>query len=299
MQEVEKEFKPTSWSIDNRTSIYIITVIITIAGLFAYLKLQKEKFPDIVVPRIIVSTIYPGISPADMENLVSRVIEKQLKSVNGVKKINSTSNQDYSIIDVEFNANIKVDFAKQLVKDAVDKAQTDLPNDLPAPPNVKEVSFSEFPIMNVNLSGNLPLVKLKKYADDIQDQIESLPEITRVDIIGALEQQVNVDVDLYKWKRPTSSFDDVQRAIQSENLNISGGSVTVGAQRRAVRVAGQYARAADIANIFVNNADNSPIRLGDVATVEDGFQGPRKLRCPRRQARHHAERGETQRRKPD
>ena len=272
MQEIQKEFKPTSWAIDNRTSIYIITVIITIAGLFSYIKLQKEKFPDIVVPRIIVSTIYPGISPADMENLVSRVIEKELKSVNGVKKINSTSNQDYSIIDVEFNTNIKVDFAKQLVKDAVDKARTDLPNDLPAPPNVKEVSFSEFPIMNVNLSGNLPLVKLKKYADDIQDQIESLPEITRVDIVGALEQQVNVDLDLYKLQAARLSFEDVEGAIQRENLNVSGGSVTVGGQKRAVRVAGQYAKASDIGNIFVNNADNNPIRIGDVATVTDGFK---------------------------
>ncbi|AMJ68299.1 efflux RND transporter permease subunit [Hymenobacter sp. PAMC 26628] len=272
MQELEKEFKPTSWAIDNRTSIYIITVILTIAGLFTYVKLQKEKFPDIVVPRIIVSTIYPGISPADMENLVSRVIEKEIKSVNGVKKINSTSNQDYSIIDVEFNTNVKVEYAKQLIKDAVDKARTDLPNDLPTPPNVKEVSFSELPIMNVNLSGNLPLVKLKKYADDIQDQIESLPEITRVDIIGALEQQVNVDLDLYKMQAAHLSFEDVEGAIQRENLNVSGGSVTVGGQKRAVRVAGQYARAADIANIFVNNADNNPIRIGDIATVEDGFK---------------------------
>ncbi len=272
MQELEKEFKPTSWAIDNRTSIYIVTVIIALAGIFTYFKLQKEKFPDIVVPRIIVSTIYPGISPADMENLVSRVIEKEIKSVNGVKKINSTSNQDYSIIDVEFNTNVEVQYAKQLVKDAVDKARTDLPNDLPSPPNVKEVSFSELPIMNVNLSGNLPLVKLKKYADDIQDQIESLPEITRVDIIGALEQQVNVDLDLYKMEAAHLSFDDVQGAIQRENLNVSGGSVTVGGQKRAVRVAGQYARASDIANIFVSNADQNPIRLGDIATVEDGFK---------------------------
>lgn len=272
MQETEKEFGPTSWAIDNRTSIYILTVIICIAGLFTYIKLQKEKFPDIVVPRIIVSTIYPGVSPTDMENLVTRVIEKELKGVNGVKKINSSSNQDYAIVDVEFNTNVQVQYAKQLVKDAVDKARTDLPNDLPTPPNVKEVSFSEFPIMNVNLSGNLPLVKLKKYADDIQDQIESLPEITRVDIVGALEQQVNVDVDLYKMAAAHLTFDDITRAIQSENLNVSGGSITVGAQKRAVRIAGQYARAADIGNIFVNNSDNSPIRLGDIATVQDAFK---------------------------
>ncbi len=272
MQETEKEFGPTSWAINNRTSIYIITVILTIAGIFSYLKLQKEQFPDIVVPRIIVSTIYPGISPADMENLVTRVIEKEIKGLNGVKRVNSTSNQDYSVIDVEFNANVKVDFAKQLVKDAVDKARTDLPNDLPTPPNVKEVSFSELPIMQVNLSGNLPLVKLKKYADDIQEQIESLPEITRVDIVGALEQQVNVDVDLIKMQAAHLNFDNISQAIQGENLNISGGSITVGGQKRAVRVAGQYAKAADLANIFISNTDLQRIRLGDIATVTDGFK---------------------------
>ena len=299
MQETEKEFAPTSWAINNRTSIYIITVILTIAGIFSYIKLQKEKFPDIVVPRIIVSTIYPGISPADMENLVTRVIEKEIKGLNGVKKVNSTSNQDYSIIDVEFNANVKVDFAKQLVKDAVDKARTDLPNDLPTPPNVKEVSFSELPIMQVNLSGNLPLVKLKKYADDIQDQIESLPEITRVDIVGALEQQVNVDVDLIKMQAAHLNFDNITQAIQGENLNVSGGSITVGGQKRAVRVAGQYVKAADIANIFVSNTDLQRIRLGDIATVQDAFKDPRELRQPRRQARHHPQRGEALGRKPD
>ncbi|MBC7449391.1 MAG: efflux RND transporter permease subunit [Hymenobacteraceae bacterium] len=272
MQEVEKEFKPTSWSIDNKTSIYILTLILTVAGLFTYVKLQKENFPDIVIPRIIVSTIYPGIAPPDMENIVTRVIEKELKSLNGVKKISSTSNQDYAVIDVEFNANVKVDVAKQLVKDAVDKARADLPNDLPAPPNVKEVSFSEMPIMYVNLSGNLPLVELKKYADQIQDKIESLPEITRVDIVGALEQQVNVEVDLYKLQAADLSFDDVSAAIQRENLNISGGSVTVGQQKRAVRVAGQYAKASDIANIFITNGNGAPVRLGDVATVQDGFK---------------------------
>lgn len=272
MQETEKEFSPTSWSIDNKTSIYIVTIILAIAGIFTYMKLQKENFPDIVIPRIIVSTVYPGIAPSDMENIVTRVIEKELKSLNGVKKISSTSNQDYSVIDVEFNANMKVDIAKQLVKDAVDKAQSDLPNDLPAPPNVKEVSFSEFPIMYVNLSGNLPLVDLKKYADVIQDKIEGLPEITRVDIVGALEQQVNVDVDLYKLQAANLSFNDVAGAIQSENLNISGGSVTVGQQKRAVRVAGQYAKAADIANIYITNGNGNPVRLGDIATVVDGFK---------------------------
>ena len=272
MQDIEKEFGPTSWSINNKTSIYIITLLLSIAGIFAYIKLGKEKFPDIVIPRIIVATVYPGTSPTDIENLVTRQLEKEIKGVNGVKKINSTSNQDYCIVDVEFKSGVNVQYAKQLIKDAVDKARSELPNDLPTPPTVNEVNISEQPIMYVNLSGNLPAAQLKKLADDFQDKIEALPEITRVDIVGALEQQVNVDVDLYKLQASQLSFSDIERAIASENVTVSGGSIDVGAQKRAVRVAGQYVRAADIANIQLKNLRGAPVRLGDIATVTDGFK---------------------------
>lgn len=272
MQDVEKEFGPTSWSIDNKTSIYVIVFILTLIGLFAYVKLGKEKFPDIVIPRIIVATVYPGTSPTDIENLVTRHIEKEIKGVNGVKKINSTSNQDYCIVDVEFNSGVNVQYAKQLIKDAVDKARSELPNDLPTPPTVNEVNISEQPIMFVNLSGNLPAAQLKKLADDFQDKIEALPEITRVDIVGALEQQVNVDVNLYKLQASQLSFSDIEQAIARENVTVSGGSIDVGAQKRAVRVAGQYVNAADIADIQVKNLRGAPVRLGDIATVTDGFK---------------------------
>jgi multidrug efflux pump len=272
MQDIEKEFGPTSWSINNKTSIYIITVLLCVAGIFAYIKLGKEKFPDIVIPRIIVATVYPGTSPTDIENLVTRQIEKEIKSVNGVKHINSTSNQDYSIVDVEFSSGVDVQAAKQLIKDAVDKAGTELPNDLPSAPLVKEINISEQPIMFVNLAGNLPAAQLKKFADDFQDKIEALPEITRVDIVGALDQQVNVDVDLNKLRASRLSFSDISRAISSENLTVSGGSIDVGGQKRAVRVAGQYARAADIADIQIKNLNGAPVRLGDIATVQDGFK---------------------------
>jgi len=272
MQDIGKEFGPTSWSINNKTSIYIITLLLTIAGIFAYIKLGKEKFPDIVIPRIIVATVYPGTSPTDIENLVTRQLEKEIKGVNGVKKINSTSNQDYCIVDVEFNSGVDVQYAKQLIKDAVDKAATELPNDLPSAPSVNEVNISEQPIMYVNLSGNLPAAQLKKLADDFQDKIEALPEITRVDIVGALEQQVNVDVDLTKLQASQLSFTDIENAIARENITISGGSIDVGDQKRAVRVAGQYANAADIADIQLKNLQGAPVRLGDIATVVDGFK---------------------------
>ncbi|MEJ7660780.1 MAG: efflux RND transporter permease subunit [Hymenobacter sp.] len=134
MQDIEKEFGPTSWSINNKTSIYIITVLLhDCAGFSPTSSWARRNFPDIVIPRIIVATVYPGTSPTDIENLVTRQLEKEIKSVNGVKKINSTSNQDYCIVDVEFNSSVDVQYAKQLIKDAVDKASTELPNDLPTP----------------------------------------------------------------------------------------------------------------------------------------------------------------------
>ncbi|WP_262895294.1 efflux RND transporter permease subunit [Hymenobacter lapidiphilus] len=272
MQDTGKEFGPTSWSIDNKTTIYIVTLILTIMGIFAYINLGKEKFPDIVIPRIIVATIYPGTSPTDIENLVTRQLEKEIKSVNGVKKISSTSNQDYAIVDVEFDSGVDVQYAKQLIKDAVDKASSELPNDLPTPPTVQEVNLSEQPIMNINLAGNMPISQLKKYADDFQDKIEALPEITRVDIIGALDQQVNVDVDLNRLRASRLSFSDISAAIARENVTISGGTVDVGNQKRAVRVAGQYVRAENIANIQLKNLNGSAVRLGDIATVNDGFK---------------------------
>src|SRR6185369_5007479 len=163
-----KEFGPTTWSIKNKTSIYLLMLIVTIIGVTKFITLPKEQFPDIVIPTIYVSTIYVGNSPKDMENLVTRFIEKQIKSITGakIKKFTSTSQQDYSAIVVEFDTDVKTDVALQKVKDAVDKAKTDLPTDLTQEPTVQEVSFSEQPIMYVNLSGDYDLQRLKKYADD-------------------------------------------------------------------------------------------------------------------------------------
>ena len=117
-----------------------------------------------------------------MENLVTKVIEKEIKSIAGVKKVTSNSIQSFSNVIVEFNTGIDVAQAKQKVKDAVDKAKNDLPTDLPNDPSVREIEFSEMPILFVNISGDYDLAQLKKYADDLEDRIEALKEITRVDI---------------------------------------------------------------------------------------------------------------------
>ncbi|HEY1008968.1 MAG TPA: efflux RND transporter permease subunit, partial [Daejeonella sp.] len=198
MEDKNKDFKPSSWAIDNRTAIYVLTIIIAIIGYSSYKGLPKENFPEVIIPKIFIQTVYPGTSPANMENLVTKQIEKQLKSTSGLKKITSNSYQDFSIITAEFNTNVDIKDAKQRVKDAVDKARQDLPTDLPNDPDVMDINLSDLPIMYLNVSGDYDLKSLKKYAEDIQDRVESLKEISGVDIVGALDQEVQINADLNK-----------------------------------------------------------------------------------------------------
>jgi multidrug efflux pump subunit AcrB len=267
-----KDFKPSSWSIDNRTAIFIITIIITLAGLFSYNALPKEQFPDIVVPQIFVTTIYPGASPSDMESLVTRHIEKQIKGINGIKKVTSYSVQDFSNIIAEFETNVDVALAKQKVKDAVDKAKRDLPSDLPADPTVAEFDISEIPIMNVNISGDFSLVKLKDYADNLKDKIEEMKEITRVDLVGALDKEVQINVDKYKMAAATLTFRDIEGAISSENMTISAGNVDVGGMTRSISIRGDFKDVEQIKNIIVGSQSGAKVYMKDIADVKMGFK---------------------------
>ncbi|MBU6157395.1 MAG: efflux RND transporter permease subunit [Bacteroidetes bacterium] len=266
-----KEFKPTSWSVDNRTAIYIVTLIITAYGLITFNTLPKEQYPDIVVPTISVATIYVGNSPADIENLVTRPIEKQIKSISGARvvKVQSTSQQDFSLIVVEFDTDVKVALAKQKVKDAVDKAQSDLPQDLTKQPDVQEFAFSELPIMFVNISGDYDPVKLKQYADKLQDRFEELKEITRADIVGAPEREIQILADPYRMAGARVTFNDIENAIRRENNDISGGQVEVGRMKRTVRVKGQFTSVKDLDRIIVKNVNGAPIYLRDIASLKD------------------------------
>ena len=266
-----KQFKPTSWAVDNRTAIYIITILISIYGLTKFNTMPKEQFPDIVVPTIYVSTVYVGNSAKDMENLVTRPIEKQLKGISGAKviKITSTSQQDYSAVVIEFDTDVKPEIAKQKVKDAIDKAQTDLPNDLTQLPTAMEFDFSQMPIMYVNISGDFDGMALKRYADKLQDKFEDLGEINRADIVGAPEREIQVNVDPFKMQAAKLSFTDISNAISYENRDISGGLVEVGDMKRGLRIKGQFITARDMENIIVRNPNGGPIYLKDIAQIID------------------------------
>jgi multidrug efflux pump len=272
MKNTFKEFKPSSWAINNRTAVYILTVIITLAGLMTYMNLPKEQFPEIKLPQIFVQTFYPGTSPENMENLVTKPIEKQVKNLTGVKKVTSNSFQDFSVVIVEFNTDIEVDQAKQDVKDAVDKARIDLPQNLPNEPEVKDIDFSEFPILFVNISGNYDLNRLKKYADDIKDKIEEMKEVRRVDMIGALEREIQINVDMYKMAAAGFTFGDIETAVAFENISSTPGMVSMNQQKRILSIRGEFRSAQEIGNVIVKNQHGKALYLHDLADVEDSFE---------------------------
>jgi multidrug efflux pump subunit AcrB len=267
-----KEFFLSSWAIDNRTAVYILTIIISLAGLLVYQSLPKEQFPEIKFPQIIVQTVYPGTSPENMENLVTKHIEKEVKNITGVKKVTSNSFQDYSVVIVEFRTDVKVDKAKRDVKDAVDKAKSDLPQNLPNEPEVKDIDVSEIPIMNVNISGNYDLNRLKKFADHLKDRIEEMKEIKRVNLVGALDREIQINVDLYKMAAAGLTFDDIERTVASENISTTAGEVAMNHQKRILTVRNEFKNMDDLKTIVVKNAQGSSVYLRDIADIQDSFE---------------------------
>jgi multidrug efflux pump len=272
MKNTFKEFKPSSWSIENRTAIFIITIILAVMGVQTYNALPKESFPDISLPNIYVSVVYPGTSPKDMENLIVRHIETECKGITGVKKIKSNSLQDYCNVIVEFQSDVKIDVAKQAVKDAVDRARKDLPQDLPNEPQIIDINFADLPVMYVNIAGNYDLAKLKKFADDAKEKLEGMKEVKQVDMIGALEREIQINVDMLKMQSASLSMYDIYSAIQNENRTIPGGSVKLEGERRSLSVTGEFKNVDQIGNIVVKSIEGSPVYLKDVAEVKDSFK---------------------------
>ncbi len=273
----EREFAITTWAVQNRTTVIVLTVLIFLMGIYSYQVMPKESFPEVVTPEIFVSTPYNSSSVVDIEKLITKPLEKEINTISGVDEIKSTTVPNFSAIDVKFNYNISPDQALRKVKDAVDKARGDknFPTDLPSEPNVIELNFSELmPVMNINLSGDYPMEQLHSYAQHLKDRIESLPEINKVNIRGVPEREVRISLDLYKLEALQLNFNDIAQAIQMENLTMSGGELLTDGQRRAVRVIGEFTDMAQIRDIVVKNIDQKEVRLGDIATVDYAYKEP-------------------------
>lgn len=270
-KETHKEFKLSSLSVDNRITVFVLTAIIFIAGVFSYTSMPKENFPEVVTPEIYVGAPYPGNSPLDIEKLITRPLEKEINTITGIDEINSTSQQGYSSIQVKFNFDVEPTEALRKVKDKVDiaKADPDFPKDLPADPNIFEMNFSELiPIMNINLSGDFSLDQLKEFGEYLEDKIENVPQINKVDIRGIQDKEVKIKVDLPKMESLNISFNDIGQAIQQENVTISGGDLLVDNFRRTIRVVGEYSNMQQIENTIIKQEKQNIVYLRDIADIE-------------------------------
>ncbi len=267
-----REFSLTSLAVDNQTSVFLLTFMVLLFGFVSYNKMPKEQFPEASFPTVFVNTPYFGNSAKDIEDLISRPIEKELQNITGVKNISATAIQDYSAITVEFNADMEMEEVVRKVKDAVDLAKSELPTDLTQDPMVMEINMSEIPIVTVNLSGNYNVDQLRDFAEYLEDKIEDIDEISKVDIKGALEREVKIDVDLPRMQSLQVTFQDIENAISSENLSMSGGEIVKNDFRRAVRVVGQFTSMEEIENIIVKSENQRPIYLRDIAKVVYGYK---------------------------
>jgi multidrug efflux pump len=263
--------KLTNVAIDNRTSVFILILIIIILGASAYLTLPRESAPDISIPLVIVSTPYIGVSPEDIESLVTKKIEKEINGISEVKNITSSSFEGYSLIRVEFESGYNIDDALQKVRDKVNKAEPELPPDVEKP-EIIEINFSEFPILTLNIAGPYGLVKLKDIAEDLKDEIEKVSGVLDVKINGGIEREVKIDVDLNKLNHYNVRFDDILNAINNENKTIPGGSIDVNNSSFLVRIPGEFNKPYIIENIIVKLHEGQPVYVKNLADVTYGFK---------------------------
>ncbi|WP_456441219.1 efflux RND transporter permease subunit [Psychroserpens sp.] len=271
-KHVSKEFGLSSWAINNKTTMYVLIALILFLGTSAYFSMARESFPEIKETKIYISSVYPGNTAEDIEKLITDPIEDKLKTVSNVVEITSNSQEDFSMVIVEFDQNITVEAAKQKIKDELDTetSSEDWPtfNNAKVEPNVFDLNISEeFPILNINISGDYPVDKLKEYAEYLQDEIENLSEIKKVDIRGAQEKEVEIAVDIYKMMAAQVSFDDIINTISRENMTMSAGNLITSGQRRTIRIIGEIESPKELEDFVIKSEKGSAIYLKDVATV--------------------------------
>jgi multidrug efflux pump len=271
-KNTEKEFKLSSWAINNKTTIYMMMAMVLYLGFTAYMTMPRENFPEINETKIYISSVYPGNTAEDIEKLITDPLEDKLKSISNKVELTSTSQEDHSMIIIEFDEGISVELAKQRVKDEIDTETSgeDWPtfNGAKVEPNVFELSMSEeIPILNINISGDYPVTKLKEYGEYLQDEIENLEEIKKVDIRGAQEKEVEVAVDIYKMMASSISFNDVQSAISNGNMTMSAGNLVASGQRRTIRIIGEIEKPNDLEKFVVKSQDGNIVYLKDIAEI--------------------------------
>jgi multidrug efflux pump subunit AcrB len=261
----------TDLSIKNRTTVAIAGLLIVVLGAYSYYSLPREAFPDIPIPYITINTMYEGVSPEDIESSVTMKIEKELTGIRGVKQVTSSSAEGMSMIVVEFTPDVAPDVALQRVRDRVDMAKGDLPQDA-KDPVIKEISFDEFPIMQISISGDVSPVQLKTIADDVQDALETLPGILKVNVLGALEPEIRLEFNPERMAMYNLMLPEIMSLIPTENVNISAGGLETEGTKFNVRIPAEFVAPEEVDHLLITTRNGRPIYLSDVATVRDSFK---------------------------
>ncbi len=261
----------TDVAIKNRTTVFVLGLIIVILGVYSYISLPREAFPDIAIPYVLINTTYEGISPQDIETSVTMKIEKELTSIRGVKEITSSSAEGFSMISVEFTPGIPTEVALQRVRDRVDRAKGNLPLDA-EDPVISEISLAEFPIMNISIAGDLSPVQFKAIADNLQDTIEAVPGVLKVDVSGVLEPEIRLEFDPDRLAMYNLTIAEILVLIPSENVNISAGSLETKGTKFNVRIPAELVTAEDVDRLLLTVRAGKPIYLSDVANVRATFK---------------------------
>ena len=271
MKKLLKEFPLSSWAIDHKTVIYVIMALFFFMGIRSYRVMPRESFPEINDTRIFVSAVFPGNTAEDIERLIVDPLEDALKGVSNLVDIASTSEEDFAVIQLEFDENIPLDLAKQKTKDLVDGVVSgaDWPtfNNAKVEPSVAEMDFSELmPILSISMVGDYPIEQMKDFAGYLEEKIEQIPEVKSVDVRGIQAFEVEVAVDIYKMIAAKISFNDILNAIGGENTTISAGNIIAGGQRRSLRIIGEISDPEELKN-FVVKSEQAATYLGDIATI--------------------------------
>jgi multidrug efflux pump subunit AcrB len=261
----------TDVAIKNRTTVAVLGLIIILLGGYSYLSLPREAFPDIPIPYIMVTTTYEGVSPEDIETSLTMKIEKELNGIRGTKEIRSSSAEGLSLISVEFNPDVKTEVALQRVRDRVEIAKAELPLDAEEP-IINEINFAEFPIMTISISGDVSPYQFKEIADDLQDALEAVPGVLKVEVLGALEPEIRLEFDPDRLATYNLMIPEILALIPSENVNISAGGLDTEGTKFNVRIPAELVTAEEVDHLLLTVRDGKPIYLSDVATVTDAFK---------------------------
>lgn len=261
------------WAIAHRRSMLLLLLFLFISGITAYQDIPKESEPDIAIPIVYVSMSHEGISPEDAERLLVRPMEKELRSIEGVKEMSSIASEGHASVTLEFDAGFNSDNALDDVREKVDRAKSKLPSESDEPV-VNEVNVALFPVLSMSLAGPVPERQLLYIARDLKDEIESLPGVLEVDIGGDREEVLEILVDPLVLETYGIDFESVLMIVNRNNQLVAAGAIDSGLGRQVIKVPGVIEDLEDVMSLPIKVVGDTVVSFRDVATVRRSFKDP-------------------------